>query len=341
MKVLYIGQYTEGTTSKMRAEALRRITAPVSFEYIDTHVPFYRCHPIWRSLAFRFKKGKVIGATNTYILEQLSGHYDVIWVDKAVFITKKVTQQLSKSSELLVHYTPDTAFKENVSHFFYDSLPLYDFVITTKSFDLLHYRAFIGEEKLLYIPQGYNKALHYPRHSFDQKKKRVVFIGLYEPSRGAALLALLREGIPVALAGKKWKPFVTQNQDYPLSYLGDRLINDAYVKAVSESALSLGLLSKRFPEMHTTRTFEIPACGTALVTEYNEEIGQFFGEGEAIFYKDERDMVERVKYFLANDEALRAVTKRGLDRVRKSAYDYESQLRDVCRTTGIISNNPS
>lgn len=39
-----------------------------------------------------------------------------------------------------------------------------------------------------------------------------------------------------------------------------------------------GALSRRFPERHTTRTFEIPACGTVLITEWNEEISVFLGE---------------------------------------------------------------
>ena len=37
-----------------------------------------------------------------------------------------------------------------------------------------------------------------------------------------------------------------------------------------------GLLAKWVPELHTTRTFEIPACGTALVTERNSETALVF-----------------------------------------------------------------
>lgn len=338
MRLLYIGQYSEGTTSRMRAEALQRITSPAVFEVIDTHIPFYRCHPVWRSLAFRYKTGKVIWDTNRYILDQLAGQYDAIWVDKAVFLTKSTTERLKNSSNLLLHYTPDTAFKENRSHYFYRSLPLYDFIITTKSFDIPHYLDYITREQLIFIPQGYNKQLHYPRHTFREKEKHVVFIGLFEPSRAEAIRTLLRYDIPVLVAGKKWSSFVSRHQGSSLTYLGDRLLSDNYVRAISGAYFSLGLLSKRFPELHTTRTFEIPACGTALVTEHNKEISKFFTEEEVIYFQDYQDMAEKIQYYFKNESALEALTTRGVEKVRMGGYDYENQLSEICQSTGIISN---
>jgi len=62
MNILYIGQYTSGTTSKMRAEQLKEIihTSPlgnreVNFNVIDTHIPFNNTTRLWRSIGFRYK----------------------------------------------------------------------------------------------------------------------------------------------------------------------------------------------------------------------------------------------------------------------------------------------
>ena len=71
MKVLYIGQYSSGTTSKMRADILRELLIPSKFEVIDTHVPFYNTSKIWRSIGFRYKIGRLISETNNYVLEEL------------------------------------------------------------------------------------------------------------------------------------------------------------------------------------------------------------------------------------------------------------------------------
>lgn len=341
MRFLYIGQYTDGTTSKMRGETLKQILKPAVFEVIDTHVPFFKCHPLWRSLAFRYKKGKVVQQTNTYILEHLSGLYEVIWVDKAVFISLKVTQKLRAKGKLLIHYTPDTAFEENVSQNFYKSLAYYDYAITTKSFEKAAYLIYINSEKLLYIPQGYNKNLHYPRHTYAEKDKGVVFIGLFESSRGEAIHTLLKHNIPVTLAGKNWESFLAKHKNDPIRFLGESLFNDAYAEAISQSRFSLGLLSKRFPELHTTRTFEIPACGTALVTERNEETKQFYKDDEVIFFKNYKDMVEKILYYLEHDQALESLTCKGLEKVRSSGFDYEQQLRNICQITGIQTQTNS
>ena len=119
MKVLYIGQYTNGTTSKMRADTLRSILKSQIFKIIDTHVPFYNTQRFWRSFGFRYKWGPLIKNTNKYIVASLKEEtYDLIWVDKAVFITPKTTALLRsrpKSSFisrqiLLLHFTNPNYF---------------------------------------------------------------------------------------------------------------------------------------------------------------------------------------------------------------------------------------
>jgi len=82
MNILYIGQYTSGTTSKMRAEQLKEIihTSPlgnreVNFNVIDTHIPFNNTTRLWRSIGFRYKCGPLIKKINRYII----GDYMPSW----------------------------------------------------------------------------------------------------------------------------------------------------------------------------------------------------------------------------------------------------------------------
>jgi spore maturation protein CgeB len=159
--------------------------------------------------------------------------------------------------------------------------------------------------------------------------KRVIFIGLFESAREELLSALLKENIPVALAGKNWKAFVKDHKDFPLTYLGDGLFSEAYANSISESAIGLGLVSKRFPELHTTRTFEIPACGTLLVTERNKETSSFFKEDEVIFYSSMGELVSKIKFYLNQEEELKKMTKKAVKRVNEFGFDYQSQLKKV------------
>jgi spore maturation protein CgeB len=88
-------------------------------------------------------------------------------------------------------------------------------------------------------------------------------------------------------------------------------------------------LSKKFQERHTTRTFEIPACGTALLTERNPETESFFSEEEVIFYHSVEEMVNKIKYYKKNPALLQKLTENGRQRVINDGRDYKSILQKL------------
>ena len=331
MKVLYIGQYTNGTTSRMRAQTLQALIKTSVFEIIDTHVPFYNTHRLWRSFGFRYKRGSLINNINKYIVAALKEEaYDLIWVDKAVFITPKTTALLRSRASKLVHFTPDPAFTFHRSKLFFKSLPYYDFIVTTKSYELEHYYKYIKNEKVLFATQGFDAKLHKPsKHPFS-KKEGLVFIGHYEDQRGEVLEKLLQNDIKITLAGIKWRQFAKKHQDNPnLTYLGDGVYGEDYVKTLQNAKMAWGALSKWVPELHTTRTFEIPACGTALVTERNSETASFFKNSDAIFYNDINDLVTQVKYYMSNNKSLETLTENGTKTVHRQGKDYKSIIHTL------------
>jgi spore maturation protein CgeB len=334
MKVLYIGQYTNGTTSKMRADTLRSILQSQTFKIIDTHIPFYQTNRWVRSFGFRYKKGPLINNINKYIVAALKEEtYDLIWVDKAVFITPKTTALLRSRASKLIHFTPDPAFTFHKSRLFLKSLPNYDFLVTTKSYELEHYYKFIKTDKVLYATQGFDAKLHKPSEHPFSKKEGFVFIGHYEDQRGEVLEKLLQNDIKITLAGIKWNRFAKKHQENPnLTYLGDGVYGEDYVKTLQNAKMAWGALSKWVPELHTTRTFEIPACGTALVTERNLETQSFFKDDEAIFYTNENDLIEKITFFMNNDKPLEVLTKKGASRAVTCAYDYSSILNAILKT---------
>ena len=280
MKVIYIGQYSEGTTSRMRAEQIKNILRPREFQVIDTHVPFYNTTSIFRSLGFRYKKGLLIKNVSSHIRNSLgrsqeNRSIDLIWVDKAVFVTREITILLRKLTTKLIHFTPDPAFTYHKSKHFFNSIYLYDYVITTKSYELKHYKSAVKEEKIILTTQGFDKHTH--RKIFSSKESDFIFLGHHEKEREKIIELLLIHGIKVKLAGIKWKKFSEKHKKNALlNYCGEGIYGNDYVKAIGNSKIAWGSISKWIPEKHTTRTFEIPACGTALLTERNKETTSFF-----------------------------------------------------------------
>lgn len=345
MTILYIGPYSPGTTTHQRGLQLKKLFQNqgenVKFIVIDTHKPFFATSKLWRSLGFRLKIGSLITNINKYIIDEVekseTENFDIIWMDKAVFVTPKTTLFLKAITKCMAHFTPDMAFYGNRSHYFYKSLKYYDFFVTTKSAEISHYQSLISPSKLILTTQGYDKDLHKPLHTFEEKDNTVSFIGLCEPSREAIIQKLLNHHISVKLAGKGWKSFLRKNiNNQYLSYHGEALFGNNYVQFISSSLMCLGLLSKKFPELHTTRTFEIPACGTALITERNEETTRFFNEDEAIFYSTSEELVERILYYQAHPEELETLTIKGRERVIHDGRDYRSIIKGVLEKMGVM-----
>ena len=322
----------------MRADLLKKILDGDEFNVIDTHIPFYNTPKLFRSVGFRYKKGPLIRNVNRYIRKNLGEQsYDCIWTDKAVFITYKTTKLIRSHTTKLVHFTPDPAFTYHRSIHFLNSLALYDFTITTKSYELSDYRKILNDDKVLITTQGFDKEIHKPWQPFNEKKEGVTFIGHWEKDREKNITALLNNHIKVVLAGRGWHKFYKRNL-YPefLDFRGESILGPEYAQLLSEYTFSLGLLSKWVDEKHTTRTFEIPACGTALITEKNEEINRFFRNDEVIFYDTLQELVQKIKYYINHRDELEILCLKGYDSVIHNGYDYESILRGVLKRMEII-----
>jgi len=313
----------------MRADRLAKLLPNFEFDVIDTNIPYLSTNKLTQSIGFRYKRGPLITKINQYIKRQLSGSYDVIWMDKGIFISGSLIKYLRNSTQTLIHFTPDTAFLGNRSHLFELCIPYYDHLITTKSFEQDHYQAY-APNSLVLTTQGFDPDVHKPYYNFKDKIRDVVFIGLCEPYRQTLIKRLIEAGITVSIGGKKWDQFYSANSSYKnLEYLGDNIYGKAYAELISSSKMALGLLSREFPELHTTRTFEIPACKTALVTEKNPETEKFYNDDEVIFYNNDNELLQIIPSMLEDPERLETISQNGYDKVHADDYSYNKILQSL------------
>ena len=335
MNFLYIGQYSEGTTSKMRADTIAEILSDWEFDIIDTNIPFHATSRIMRSLGFRYKIGRAINNVNNYIKSKLqSNNYDIIWTDKAIFITEDTTKLLKKRSKKIIHFSPDPAFTYHNSKHFTESLKHYDYAITTKTYEIDYYKRYLNKCKLLIATQGFDINLHKPYNTYEEKNNSFLFIGHYEKAREKIIKLLLDNKISVTVAGAKWDNFANKNKN--VKNLGTMISGEKYAKTISKYTMSWGAISKWIPELHTTRTFEIPACGTALITERNKETESFFNDNEVIFYSSEQEFVDKIKYYLENQDELKEISEKGYKKVITGGYDYKTILIKLLKDAEII-----
>ena len=338
MKALYVGIQTAGTTSQLRADTLRRVV-PCEWTMIDTDRAF-QPFPRWaRSLWFRLRTGPAVVALNRLVRNELGDEpYDVAWIDKGVCLWPSTIQKIRTLARRVIYYTPDTSFFANSSRFFRTTARLYDLVVTTKSLEIDLFRSLVEKDRLVLVTQSYDSRLHVPRVSFDQKRKEVVLIGLHEADRERCVQTLLSRGIPVRLGGKGWSSFVRKNAGHQLLHFeGEEVFGVRYAELLSRAMIGLGLMTKRFPELHTTRTFEIPACGTALATERNVETTSIFRDDEAVFFNDYDDLASKIQLLFESSDLLRSITNAGTQRIQQGDFSNDRMIRRVMVQASVLS----
>jgi spore maturation protein CgeB len=316
----------------MRAERLRVITPGWRWDWVDTDAPMRSSARLWRTLAFRTKRGKAVERINAAVGNAAgSERYDLAWVDKGVFLNVRTMGRLRSLAKRTVHFTPDTAFHANRSRHFEAAMDHYDLLVTTKSFELGDYERHGAGGRLMLTTQGYDATLHRPAEDASPRRREVVFVGLAEPDRERCLGLLLDRGIPVRLGGRGWGRFRRRYRGCPhLAFEGEDVFGEDYASVLRGSWIGVGMLSKRFPELHTTRTFEIPACGTILATEENSETSSYFRPDEVLFFNDYESLAgSAIDLFCQPEESLSQMAQAGRARVSSDGRDYDSILTNI------------
>lgn len=111
-----------------------------------------------------------------------------------------------------------------------------------------------------------------------------------------------------------------------------RVTQSELIRITNQTKISLNLsLASRGDRVPAVkgRDFEAPSCGSLLLTLDTEEIAEYFIPGEEIVtYRNADDATEKIKYYLANDDAREMIARRGYDRVLKD-HTWKRRLTDI------------
>ncbi len=88
-------------------------------------------------------------------------------------------------------------------------------------------------------------------------------------------------------------------------------------------------MSKRNNDEYTRRCFEIPACGTMMLSEETATLKVLYLEDEEIvFFDTPQSLLDKVKYFL-KDERYKNVGNNAKNRAELSGYDIDSVVKKL------------
>lgn len=153
----------------------------------------------------------------------------------------------------------------------------------------------------------------------------VSFAGKKYGWRSAFIKRLQKTGINVEVFGSGW-------ENGPLS-------NEDMVKLYSRSRINLGFAgvghSKKIMCLKA-RDFEIPMSGGLYLTQCNPELSLVYDVGkEIVTYLNKKDCAEKIKWLLANPDAMDMIRKAGRARALQE-HSWENRFEDAFKMVGIF-----
>jgi len=238
--------------------------------------------------------------------------------------------------------------------------PLFTLVGTTDSKAPARYAKY-GIKNVIKTQWGVNTKLYHPA---GQKEGGldITFVGLNYSVREKYIKFLKNAGLPVTAFGSGWETGRIPkertsiiwgsskiNLNFSESYaygpkfwlrsaarlfikkeLGHYKSDVANVYGNARSALMM-----RHPQIKS-RVFEIPACGGFLITGDADNLRDYFENGkEIVIFKDQKDLAEKCRYYLAHKQERENIARAGYERTVKE-HTYEQRFRKIFRDLGLM-----
>jgi hypothetical protein len=263
-----------------------------------------------------------VGASRNVLGALAQAPADIVWVEKGTALNPADLRTIRRRypQARLVNFSEDDMFlAHNRTPRYVQGLPLYDMVFTTKALnaDPAELKA-LGARDVRFVYQAFDPYQHHPIElSADEARSLdadVSFVGSYEAARAASMLHLAQNGVVVRVWGDGWTGRAPVHPNLRIE--GRAMVNLPgalnYTKAVAASRINLCFLRKLNRDQHTSRTFEIPAIGGFMLAERTPQHQALYAEDqEAAFFGDDDELLSKVRFYLADDEARQAMAAAG------------------------------
>lgn len=285
----------------------------------------YRQPPIWEIIKFN---EEIIRRVNAF-------RPNIIFVAKGLWIKPETIDYLKSKGIYTIHWHPDDAFNmENSSRYLNESNSKYDLIVTPKTFNVDEYKK-VGANSILCIRYCYDPNIHYPVNLSNNDKEKygsdLVFVGAMRKKRVDELEYIFNKGFDIRIWGTGWSKL---NSNYLIK--NTCTMKPVYAEDMSKvfqsSKIVLGFLNAENRDLHTARTYEVPACGGFFLAERTSEHQEIFKEGkEAEFFDDLDELCEKSNFYLKNEELRKKIAISGYEKVKKVNATYKERAKEILK----------
>ena len=345
--ILFIGDLNKYGRSIYRCETLKNLNYVVDsishtclakdLNQIYKHSLAYRIS--WK-LKFPIDESRI----NKKIITMISSNsYDLVWIEKGNDIWPSTLKKIKKllPKVILLSISEDDMYASHSYSFWYKfGLKYYDFVFTTKSYNLEELAVNFGAKKVFLFYDSYIQSLHKKIH-LSQKQKEIYSsdvsaIGAYEQDRAEYLFYLAKNGIKVSVWGNGWDNFDKTHKNLDIKH--KYLFNEDYSLVINSSKININFLRKVNRDTITSRSIEIPACQGFMITERTKSQQVFFKEGaDAEYFSSKKELLEKVKFYLSKPVLRKKIAKNGYLKCLKNKLSMNEQLKKILEKISVES----
>lgn len=328
---------TVGGCARACWSALQRVGCNVSV--VDENVAI----PPWSSLSLRAARRALSHFLHKELNENIESYIkyfrpEILFVFKGQAVRGRTIRGARQRGTTCLNYFPDFSpwihGKELPN-----ALKEFDYVFTTKKSWGVETARSLNIKRMIHVPHGYDPEVHYCRNlsaaDLARFKCEICYVGNYCPWKEEILHELLKLSprLDIRVWGPNWIKHC-RSELVRRSAMGETLYGSDYAKALSACKIALGFHfgqvdSRVKRDQVSTRTFEIPACGTFMIHERNEEISTFFEEDKEIAcFSTPSELAEKIDFYLSNPNERTQMARRAHERCVPN-YSYDQRVRDI------------
>jgi spore maturation protein CgeB len=223
------------------------------------------------------------------------------------------------------------------------SIPLityFDFIFTIDQAALEQYKR-LGHPHVYHLPLGTDPEMFHSTLVSEEYTSDICLVGVPYSNRIELIEFLLkRTDYQIQLVGRGWSRHNNEwkkNLNLDLDLVNAWVIPETVAKYYNGSKIILNIhrpSDEKYNRNHhgiiaksiNNRTFDAASCEAFQLIDSKEELANYFEEGkEIISFQDKDDLLEKIHYYIANEEERKQIAKNARKRVW-SAHTFKHRI---------------
>lgn len=279
----------------------------------------------------KFAFGKSISHMNKQLLQYVKKMKpDFVFFYSVRLVYADTIREIKEQGNIIFIYNNDDPFAEYYPKYFWrhfkKSLQYANVGFVYRKKNIKEFYDY-GCSEVKMLRAYYIKNRNYHMQDVTMNVPAVIFLGHNEnDERQEYIRKLLDEKIEVGIPKRTWENFKVENP-----YL-IRLENShkKYNEIMNGAEIAIVFLSKINNDTYTRRCFEIPITKTLMFSTYTDDIASMFKENEEIvFFRNEKEFVDKIKYYLSHEEERKNIAEAGYHRLMQDGHEVEDRVKYV------------